>query len=275
MRVADALAEPERAAMDPVGAGEGRINGIDDAKPAVAVAVPVEPSVRLHLVQHPSHVADHGPDPVGRRVANRVADGDPRRPLLDRRAEQLAKRFGLGPGGVFGDVEHRQPLLVGKAHGLAGVVNHLLDGPALGVLPDRTGADEGRDLDGDADPLRDLDHRLDVALEGARGTERLDAHPLVADFLGQPCHVGGGAWSRCRQPEIDRADTKLVSEMKEAQLMFDVGVSDGRALDPVAQRLVVKVDRVRRLRWRVDRVPVVDQLGFVRHGSTRVPRPAP
>jgi len=72
-----------------------------------------------------------------------------------------------------------------------------------------------------------------------------------------------------------RADTKLVSEMEEAQLMFDVGVSDGRSLDPIAQRFVVNLDRVRRLRRRVDRVPVVDQLGFVRHGSTRVPRPAP
>src|SRR5437764_2088421 len=118
-------------------------------------------------------------------------------------------------------------MLVGKANGLTRVVDHLLDGPALGVLPDRAGADEGRDLDRDTDALRDLDHRPDIALEGARGTERLDAHPLVADFLGQPFHVGGGAWSRRRQPEIDRADTKLVCELEEAQLMFDVGVSDG------------------------------------------------
>ena len=105
--------------------------------------------------------------------------------------------------------DHRVLMLVGKANGLTSVVDHLLDGPALGVLPDRAGADEGRDLDRDTDPLRDLDHRPDIPLEGARGAERLDAHPLVADFLGQPFHVSGGAWSRRRQPEIDRAEHAL------------------------------------------------------------------
>src|ERR1700693_560204 len=127
-------------------------------------------------------------------------------------------------------------MLAGKAHGLTGVVDHLLDGPALGVLANRTGADEGRDLDRDADALRDLDHRTDIALERARGAQRLDPQPLVADFLGQALHVRSRAWSRCRKAEVDRTDTELVSQVQEAQLVLDIGVADGRALDATAQR---------------------------------------
>src|SRR5258707_10155710 len=113
-------------------------------------------------------------------------------------------------------------MLAGKTHRLAGVVDHLVDGPALGVLANRTGADEGRDLDRDAHPLRDLDHRLDVALERARGAERLDPQSLVADFLGQAFHVSSGAWPGCRKAEVDRTDTKLVSQVQEAHLVLDI-----------------------------------------------------
>src|SRR6202162_1247943 len=154
-------------------------------------------------------------------------------------------------------------MLAGKTHGVAGVVDPLLDGPALGVLANRTGADEGRDLDRDADALRDLDHRLDIALERARGAERLDAQSLVPDFLGQPFHVGFGARPRCRKAEVDRSDSELVSQVQEAQLVLDIGVADGWALDAVAERLIVNGDRVRRLGRGIDRVPVGDSVGLV------------
>ena len=73
-------------------------------------------------------------------------------------------------------------MLSGEAHGLARVVHHLLDRPAFGVLANRTGADERRDFDWDADALRDLDHRPDIDLERARRAERLDPQVLVAEL---------------------------------------------------------------------------------------------
>src|SRR5207245_267900 len=85
---------PTRAPMEPVGAGSGRLDGIDNAKTAIAVSVPVEADAGFHLVQHPADVADHRAGAVGRRMADRVADGDARRALLDRRAEELAERLG-------------------------------------------------------------------------------------------------------------------------------------------------------------------------------------
>jgi len=81
--------------MNPVGAGEGRIDGIDDAEAAVAVAVPVEPVSGFIWSRS---AARSRPRPGPRQASS----GQPcrrRRPaprLLDRRAEQLTKRFGLG-----------------------------------------------------------------------------------------------------------------------------------------------------------------------------------
>ena len=48
--VAHAFAKTERAAMDSVGAGDGGLDRVDDAEAAVAMPVPVEPNVGLHLV---------------------------------------------------------------------------------------------------------------------------------------------------------------------------------------------------------------------------------
>ena len=265
VRVADALAQAERATVDPVGAGNGRLDGIDDAEAAIAVAVPVEADVRFHLVQHPADVADHRTGAIGRRVADRVADRDARRAFFDCRAEEAAQRIRLRPGGVLRDVEHWKFVLPREAHGLARVVHHLLDRPAFGVLPDRAGTDEGGHLDRDADSLRDLDHRTDVELERSRRAEGLDPHVLVADLLGQAFDIRDGAGARARKTEIDRAHAELIGQVQEAQLVFDVGVANRGPLDAVAERFVVNGDGMVQLRRCVDRVPVVDQLRFVRH----------
>src|SRR5260370_36647640 len=183
MRVAHALAETERAAVDPIGAGDGRLDRIDDAEAAVAVAVPVEGDLGFDLVQHAADVADHSARAFRRRVAHGIADRDTRRAFLDRGAEKSAKRVGLRPGRVLRDVEHGQLILSSEAHGLAGVVDHLLDRPALGVLANRAGSDKRSHLNGDADSLRDLDPRPDVALERTCGAHAIDPQPPVETLV--------------------------------------------------------------------------------------------
>src|SRR6202011_397429 len=265
MGVADALAKTERAAMDAVGARNGRLDGIDDAETAIAVAVPVKANAGFHFVQHPSDVADDGAGARRRRVADRIADCDARRALLDRGAKELTERLGLRPGRVLGDIEHGQLVLPRETDGLARVVDHLVDGPAFGVLANRTGTDERRDLDRDADPLRDLDHRPDVDLERSCRAERLDAQALVANLLGETFDIGNRARARTWKTKVDRTDAELVGQVQEAKLVFDIGVAHRRALDAIAERLIVNGHGVGWLRRRVDRVPVVNQLRLVRH----------
>src|ERR687888_1143029 len=173
MCVANALAEAQGAAMDAVCAGNSGNDGVDQAEAAVTVAVPIETDIRFHLIEHSPDVTNHSPGAVRRRVTNRVADGDALRTLLDRGAEQSTQRLWLRAGRVFGDVHDGKLVLTSEPHGVARVVDHLLDRPALGVLPDRTGSDEGGHFNGDAHTLRDFNDGSDIELECASLTERL------------------------------------------------------------------------------------------------------
>ena len=153
MRIADALPQAECAPMDAVRARDGRHDGVDQAEATVAVPMPVEPDAGLHLIEHLADVADDRARAIWSRVTDGVANRDPLRSLPDGGAEKTPKRLWLGPGRVFGYIHDRQLILAGEADRVARVVNHLLDGPTLGILPDGAGADEGGDLNWDADAL--------------------------------------------------------------------------------------------------------------------------
>ena len=153
MCVADALAQAEGAPMDAVRARDGRHDRVDQAKAAVAVPMPVQSHVGLHLIEHLTDVADDRTRSIWGRVTDGVANRDPLRSLLDGGAEKMAKRLWLGPGRVFRDIHDRQLIVAGEADRVARVVNHLLDGPTLGILPDGARTDEGCDLDWNADAL--------------------------------------------------------------------------------------------------------------------------
>src|SRR3989440_2636520 len=159
MRIADPLPKAERTAVDAVGAGDGRHDGIDQSEAAVAMAMPVEADLRLHLVEHLPDVAHHRARAVWGGVTNGVADRDPLGALFDGGAEEAAKRLRLRSGRVFRDVHDRQLVLAGGAAGGSSGGRPPLHGPSRGGLPDRAGPDEGRDLDRNPDPLRNLYHR--------------------------------------------------------------------------------------------------------------------
>src|SRR2546430_8532459 len=143
MRVADPLSKAERTAVDAVGAGDGRHDGIDQSEAAVAMAMPVEADLRLHLVEHLPDVAHHRAGAVWGGVTDGVADRDPLGALLDGGAEEAAKRLRLRSGRGFRDVHDRQLVLAGEADGGFLVVDHFLAGSSPGVLADWGGGDEG------------------------------------------------------------------------------------------------------------------------------------
>src|SRR2546421_7713544 len=143
-------------------------------------------------------------------MANRIADGNSCRPFIDGRPKETAQRLGLSPGRVLGDVENRQPAFSRKPHSISRVIDHLLDRPAFGVLADRTGPDEGGNLDWDADLLGDLHHRADIDLEGASGAERLDGQTLITNFFRQTGDIGDRARTGAGKTKVDRSDTELI-----------------------------------------------------------------
>src|SRR5439155_22973475 len=130
--------------MDAVRARDGRHDRVDQAKAAVAVPMPVQSHVGLHLIEHLTDVADDRTRPIWGRVADGVANRDPLRSLPDGGAEKTPKRLWLGPGGVFRDIHDWQLVVAGEADRVARVVDHLLDCPNLGILPGWARTGEGR-----------------------------------------------------------------------------------------------------------------------------------
>ena len=88
---------------------------------------------------------------------------------------------------------------------------------------------------------------------------------LIANFFRQTGHIGDRARTGAWKTEVDRCHTELIGQVKKAQLVLDIGIPNGRALDAVAKRLVMNADGPGGLVWCVDRIPVVDQLLFLSH----------
>ena len=82
-RVADALADAERRAVQPRRAGLERAQRVDDGEVAIAVAVPVDADVAAALVDDALHEADDRRGAGRRRVADGVGDADPRARRLE------------------------------------------------------------------------------------------------------------------------------------------------------------------------------------------------
>ena len=75
-RVADALADAERAGVHAVRAGLERPQRVRHAEAAILVPVPVDLDARVELGDEPAHEAHEVAHAVRRRVADGVADAD-------------------------------------------------------------------------------------------------------------------------------------------------------------------------------------------------------
>ena len=262
--------------MHAVHTGLDRGEAIGQAHPAVAVPVPVD----RHTVLLDDVFLDElhqRPHAVGGCVSDRVRQADPRRPARNSRAVQRLERVGLGPGGVFGHVHHRQAVFHGVRDGFLGGLEDPVQGPVFGVLPDGGRSDERRGLDRDPDVVHHPHDGLDVGDHGARRAVRGDGQLGVADLPGERPHLLHHARARPRQPDVGGHDTEVGHEVQQALFDVERGIADGGGLQAVAQRLVVQVDAGARPveRRRAARtIPVVDQLALI-HELVSPSRPPP
>ena len=135
----------------------------------------------------------------------------------------------------------------------------MVDGPVLGVLPDRRRPDEQVCIDRDPGFLTHLDDRLDVGHDGSARAVSLEVKPLRRDFLRETQDVRLRARTGAGQANIDGVDAQLGHQMQNSQLVFDLRIGHRRRLDAVAQRLVVEL-RLRAVARRlIVSVPVMDQ----------------
>src|SRR4029453_13595724 len=186
--------------------------------------------------------ADDRARPGRRRMSNGVGDAEPRRAGLDGRREEPLQGIGIGPGGVFGDVHHRQVVPDGKRDRLLRAPLQILDGPVFRVAANRTRADEAADLDGNAGTLHDVGNRLDIADDGPGGAVRPDLQPALCDLTRQPPHIAPGMRAGARETAVGAIDAPLVEQVEHLNLLVDGRRTDGGRLQPVPQRLVVQRD---------------------------------
>ena len=258
--------------MDPRGAGLDGRESVRQPQPPVAVAMPIHPYV---LARRPDDLldyeADQGTRAVGSGVAHRVCHAEPARSPLDRAAVQRTQRLGSRAHRVLGHEHDGQTLSHRERHRLLGHVEHLVERPVLGVLPDRGAPDEGAGLNREAYALGDLGDGSYVGHDRASGTVGLDGQIRLHDLAGEGLDRLDGSRPGPGKPDVRRVDAELVHEMEQPDLGFDGRVYDRGILKSVPQRLVIEFDvgyRTPIERGGVGRVPVVNEVLLV-HG--RIP----
>ena len=259
-RVAAALADAERRAVQPRRAGLERGDARGDAEPAIAVPVPVDADVGAQFGDQRLHERDEGPRAARGRVAHRIGHAQPLGARPNRGGKEAAQRLGVRARGVLGDVHHLDAFLDREGERILGAFLEEVERPPFGVLADRTRSDERAALDRDAGPLLDLRDRPDVGHHRARGAIGADPQPSVRDRARQPLDVLRDLGAGARQADVGRVDPQPVHVVQDVDLLLDRRRANRGRLQPVAQRLVVEHrDRlVGALRRRVV-VPVVDQ----------------
>ncbi len=248
--------------MNAIGAGLDRGDRVDDAEAAVAVPMPVDLHRGIQPVTQGHDEADQVARSPRRGVAHGVTDADTLRTRVDGRRVELLHVFRLGPRGVFRDVHDGDAVVGGELDGMRRLGDHPVDVPLLGELADGRGADEEVGLDGDANSLGDIDDRADVVLMCTAGSARVDGELVVDDLTGQPLHGSDHVRAGAGKADVGVIDARGMHEMKNADLLVDRRIGDGRRLQAIAQRLVIEFDLARRRSRRplAGQVPVVNQV---------------
>ncbi len=184
----------------------------------------------------------------------------------DRVRIERPERLRVGAARVFQHEHHRQPLPNCEPARPLAQAEHLGQIPTLGLATERRRADEDRGLDRDARFLRHRCDRRHVGFHrprrGVGGEREPGAGQLVGKQPGLRQHAGAGR----RKADGHPGDAEIGHQVKQAELCFGRRIGDRRALEPVAQGLVVELgSRIRRGRSLA--VPVVDQGAGHRSGA--------
>ena len=139
-------------------------------------------------------------------MPHRIREADALGAGADRGLEELGQGVGMGAGRVLGHVHDREAVLRRVTHRFLGVLHEPLERPVLDVLADGARADEGAGLDRNPDFIGDVEDRLDVANEGARGAVGADLELGAHDLAGERRHRLDVPAPGAREAEIRGVD---------------------------------------------------------------------
>ena len=157
---------------------------------------------------------------------------EPGRAVVDGSSKEGRQHVGPRPRRVLGHIRYRQTCLHGDVDRLGAPLGNEVHVPLLDILPYGARPDERVDVDRDADALADLDHRRDVADDGAPGRRELDLHLALDDFAGEAEAILEGALPGPREADVDLFDPDIVHQVNDVELVLDGRVLDARVLQP-------------------------------------------
>jgi hypothetical protein len=181
--------------------------------------------------------------------------------MVDGDLEELLDDLGAGASRVFGHVANGEPAFDRDVDRFGRAARDEIDVPLLGELADRRASDEKEGFHRHAGLLRNLDHRRDVADDGATGDAGLHGELRALNRFAHLDDVVEGALRAPRQSDVGTVNADVVHEMQDLDLRLDRRVDDARVLQPVAQRLVEKRHALRnQASPALDFIPIVNEI---------------
>ena len=125
-----------------------------------------------------------------------------------------------------------------------------------------------RGLEGEAGLLTDLRDGLDVPDQRPGGAVGAHGQPAVGDLPGQGPHLVHHARPGPGQPDVGRGDAEVGHKVEQAKLVRHRGIRHRRRLQPVPESLIIELHPGGAIvEPAIERIPVVDQIGFPHGGS--------
>ena len=189
-----------------------------------------------------AHEPDQAGDAGGRGMAGGVGEADPPGPRPDRREAQRGERIGVGATRVLRHEHDGDSGARSEGHGALHRAEHALERPPFSGLPHRRGAEKRRRLDRKPALLRQLGDGLEIRFHGAGGAIEGEWQAGGCDLAGEQPALRQHARAGRRKPDGGGADPELRHEVNQAAFELVGGFGGRRALEPVAERLVVELD---------------------------------
>src|SRR5207249_4316561 len=122
---------------------------------------------------------------------------------------------------VFGDVHHLETVVHAERHGVFCTLLQVIHRPVFSITADWARTDEAAAFDRQADALRDVDDRLHIAHDRARGAVRPYLQLRVDDLAREPLDVTHDLGAGAGEADVRRVDANLVEEPQDAELLVN------------------------------------------------------